>query len=594
MEGEKLAEIQTSKIEAKEIRVGDLFSENFMFKIPIYQRPLSWNSDNFDQLFEDIRDAMSANNEQYFLGSILLRELDRKNQYELVDGQQRLTALTILLAVIRDSADDEDLKDKINNSWIYQKEDRYKQIPAVMRITPWEDLRELFAKSVYKLDGTNAFIQDFDDGLISYKDTQDPVFHLWEAIKTFKERIGQLDDVVQFITYLLNEVYMVYIKTPELTSAFRLFSVLNARGLPLSTCDLLKSENLGAIPDDREKETCARIWREVEDNLGREELDNLIAYIRTIKTREKASLGMYEEYHRLFRSGSLEMGSSFIRYVREMADIYEDKLLEGQLNIIDLEKRNKYKVIIDLMYRFIPFFDWIPPVMRFYHKFKSENDLLSFILLLEKKVILEWAAGFTRTERITSLNRVLKLIEERGEPRQVISELLFYRGDEDARGKESRFLDFGDKQKLGSILSNILDSTQFYSIFGGRFARYILLRADMELWDLENFPGYPGTVTVEHILPQTPSEKSQWVSIFNEEDRKAWTNKLGNLVLLSGRKNSNAQNFEFDKKKEIYFKKKSTPFRITQQLENYSDWTVQSVTNRHEEIMKKVQAIFVG
>jgi len=589
-----MAETQRSKIEAKEIRVGDLFSENFMFKIPIYQRPLSWNSDNFDQVFEDINDARSADNEQYFLGSILLHELDRKNQYELVDGQQRLTALIILLAVIRDFTDAEDLKDKIKNSWIYQKEDRYKRIPAVMRVTPWEDLRELFAKYVYKLDGTNAFIQDFDGGLVSYKDTQAPTYHLWEAITTFKKKIVQLDDVVEFITYLLNEVYMVYIKTPELTSAFRLFSVLNARGLPLSPCDLLKSENLGAIQDDREKETCAQIWRKVEDDLGRDELDNLIAYVRTIKTREKASLGMYEEFHKLFRSGALEMGSGFIRYVREMADIYEDKVLDGQISVTDLEKKNKYKVVIDLMYRFIPFLDWIPPIMRFYHKFKSENDLLSFVLLLEKKVVLEWADGFTRAERITSLNRVLKLVEERSEPVQVINELLSYRGDEDGRGKESRFLNFGDNHELVSTLKNVLDSTQFYSIFGGRFARYILLRADMELWDLENFPGYPGTVTVEHILPQTPSERSQWVSIFNDEDRKVWTSRLGNLVLLSGRKNSNAQNFDFDKKKEIYFRKKSTPFRITQQLEHYSDWTIQTVTKRHEEIMKNIQMIFVS
>lgn len=589
-----MADARRSEIEAKEVRVGDLFSENFMFTVPIYQRPLSWNSDNFDQLFEDISDALSADHEQYFLGSILLRKLDRKNHYELVDGQQRLAALAILLAVIRDSTEDEDLKDKINNYWICQKEDRYKQIPAVMRITPWEDLRELFAKYIYRLDGTNAFVRDFDGGLVKYKDTQAPTYHLWEAISTFREKIVQLPDVVRFVTYLLNEVYMVYIKTPELTSAFRLFSVLNARGLPLSPCDLLKSENLGVIQDDREKEACAQIWRKVEDDLGRDELDNLIAYVRTIKTREKASLGMYEEFHKLFRSDALEMGGSFIRYIREMANIYEDKVLDGQISVVDLEKKNKYKILIDLMYRFIPFFDWIPPVMRFYHKFQSQTDLLSFVLLLEKKVVLEWAAGFTRAERVTSLNRVLKLIEENSGPVQVVNELLSYRGNGDGRGKESRFLNFADNRELVSTLKGVLDNTQFYSIFGGRFARYMLLRADMELWDLENFPGYPGTVTVEHVLPQTPAERSQWISTFSDEDRRVWTNRLGNLVLLSGRKNSNAQNFDFDKKKEIYFRKKSTPFRITQQLEHYPAWTIQTVAKRHEEIIKNIQRIFVG
>ncbi|RKY63447.1 MAG: hypothetical protein DRQ02_12605 [Candidatus Latescibacterota bacterium] len=62
-----------------------------MFKIPIYQRPLSWEKDNFDQLFEDIFDAMGNNEKRYFLGSIILQEHEHeKNKYYLVDGQQRI------------------------------------------------------------------------------------------------------------------------------------------------------------------------------------------------------------------------------------------------------------------------------------------------------------------------------------------------------------------------------------------------------------------------------------------------------------------------------------------------------------------------
>jgi len=65
----------------------------------------------------------------------------------------------------------------------------------------------------------------------------------------------------------------------------------------------------------------------------------------------------------------------------------------------------------------------------------------------------------------------------------------------------------------------------------------------MERWELENFPGYPGTITVEHILPRNPPENSEWVKLFTEEERDEWTDKLGNLVLLSRRKNSRAQNY---------------------------------------------------
>ncbi len=56
----------STQIKAEEVTVGKLFSPDFMFTIPIYQRPLSWGKDNFDQLFEDIFDAINSNQEQYF------------------------------------------------------------------------------------------------------------------------------------------------------------------------------------------------------------------------------------------------------------------------------------------------------------------------------------------------------------------------------------------------------------------------------------------------------------------------------------------------------------------------------------------------
>jgi len=65
-----------NEIEAKEVSVGKLFSPDFIFTIPIYQRPLSWDKENFDQLFEDIYDAMTNKETQYFLGSIILQECE--------------------------------------------------------------------------------------------------------------------------------------------------------------------------------------------------------------------------------------------------------------------------------------------------------------------------------------------------------------------------------------------------------------------------------------------------------------------------------------------------------------------------------------
>jgi len=231
--------------------------------------------------------------------------------------------------------------------------------------------------------------------------------------------------------------------------------------------------------------------------------------------------------------------------------------------------------------------------MFYYHKFDASARALDFLLRLEKKVIIEWVAGFTPAERITSLNRVIKLLERCDKAEESVPRLLFREREEPTATSSSRTLDFAKKNEIESTLMAKLDDSKFYSISGGKLCKYILSRIDMELWDLENFPGYPGTITVEHVLPQAPPEGSQWLSAFDEEERIQWTHRLGNLVLLSGRKNSRAQNYDFDRKKTVYFKKRSTPFRITQSIESEDKWTLKELKARHEQLLNQARGIFL-
>ena len=588
----------TTEIEAKEVTVAKLFSPDFIFKIPIYQRPLSWEKDNFDQLFEDVHDALISKEKQYFLGSIILQEHEHdKNRFYIVDGQQRISSLAILMAVIRDSTKNPKLKKNLA-SYLYQEEDEFKRIPAEMRIMPWQDLKDMFKKYIYEPEGTKKFTDDFEQKLIKYNDTQDPRYHLYEAINIFsgklEEKLSEPKLMEEFVKYLLNSVYLVYIKTTSFASAFRLFNVLNTRGLPLNTSDLLKSENIGEIKDESLRLQYANIWREIENKLGREELEKIIAFIRTIKIKEKARLGIYEEYRKLiFEKNILKKGKDFIDHLKDISDIYSDKIIEAEISL-DGSKNNEYKNIVALLRRFIPFFDWIPPLIAFYQKFRSDRHLLDFVLKLEKKTILEWIAGFSPTGRITSLNKIIKLIEVENDPQKVIDRLLFYKGEEILPGRSFRSADYNNKNQIEVLLIEKLNDSQFYSIYGGKLAKYILLRIDLSNWELENFPGYPGTITVEHILPQSPDKESEWVNIFSEEDREEWTNKLGNLVLLSGIKNSRAQNYNFKKKKDVYFKGKSTAFKITQNLEKVEKWTMTELQERHEDLIKVAKEIFLA
>ena len=95
------------------------------------------------------------------------------------------------------------------------------------------------------------------------------------------------------------------------------------------------------------------------------------------------------------------------------------------------------------------------------------------------------------------------------------------------------------------------------------------------------------------LVPRNPSSNSEWSRKFNKDQIREWVDKLGNLALLSKRRNSQAANYDFDKKKERYFAVRSTPFRITQMLQDYDDWTPETITERHNKLLELAKSIYI-
>ena len=90
-----------ARITATEQHLGKVFSDDYFFEIPLYQRPYAWTTDHVDELLDDLLDAMRRDSESpYFLGSIVLIKDEDNPKSEVVDGQQRLTTLTMLLCVL--------------------------------------------------------------------------------------------------------------------------------------------------------------------------------------------------------------------------------------------------------------------------------------------------------------------------------------------------------------------------------------------------------------------------------------------------------------------------------------------------------------
>ena len=134
-----------------------------------------------------------------------------------------------------------------------------------------------------------------------------------------------------------------------------------------------------------------------------------------------------------------------------------------------------------------------------------------------------------------------------------------------------------DKERLEEELS--------LPIYGKSFCKYVLLK--LELLESENNVEKKYEVlSIEHILPQRPSEDSEWVRSFSYDDRNIWTDDIANLILLSRRKNSAARNYNFEIKKTQYFRDRISDLSRSHQILNYNEWNVDVLTGRKENIIR--------
>ncbi|MGC9086475.1 MAG: hypothetical protein ACP5IT_09810 [Thermoproteota archaeon] len=155
-------------------------------------------------------------------------------------------------------------------------------------------------------------------------------------------------------------------------------------------------------------------------------------------------------------------------------------------------KKVKYKILMTLMIKFLPFSDWAPPLLFFYKTFKDEFALYDFAFKLETKFFIEWCADFTATERITSSVNLIKLIKGANVANDVL-DTVFKHPEEIRRGRESRKIDFTEHDAIKKILLSKLDDQHFYTLKGGKMASYLLLRLDMEMQEEDSFtsPTFP-------------------------------------------------------------------------------------------------------
>ncbi|GAA7460323.1 DUF262 domain-containing protein [Helicobacter pylori] len=562
------------------------------YQIPDYQRPYQWTEKNCEKLLDDLFSSYEYyKGSGYFCGSLVLIVINTDSEtnaetYDIVDGQQRLSTF-ILLAKVLATLYDKDLK---------------------------PTSRELLEKSLGDIDGEkrerlhfNAMglnakddfvyaLEHFNDSQAS-KNKNNKNNYLKNAIclkNYLKEK--EIKDINDFIKWLYFKVVFIKTTCPNVSMALRIFSVLNARGLPLHAIDVFKVELLKKLANKKDQEEFVSRWsalhqkcsgneskfpKRKENKREKNATETLFSWYLTYLNPVTSGKSMEERLADQFE----RLNKPPLEYFKGVEDFYNAycKVLEMQdwhAHLLSYLASDFWRIILcaSLLHRY------------------SDQDIEALKELLVKFYYQNWVATREEPKKQTNCN-IIKALKEKKSVESIASivkEYLDYHKitqDFKKNLQDSKLYEQHKKSSKNSWLRPILILVEYSMSDDPRPKR-------IQMNDFH----------VEHILPQQPGSSSQWVKDFSEEERGLYTHSLANLTLLGGTKNAQASNLDFKEKKEIYMGnavklgkdkrgrektfKVMTCYKMTIDIAtNYTEWTPTSLEKRKEELIKRIESV---
>ncbi len=546
------------KPESKSIKqiFGDI---DAFYQMPIYQRPYSWDKERIVQLWYDILEAHKNNKEDetidsnYFLGSVVV--VKKSDSYEVVDGQQRLTTLTILFCTLRDLNIDLNQKKIINNSIRDLVESKER-----LKLTTHLNNQALFEETIIKGINFNASKKELAENRFLQT-----AFYFKELILKAqqKEEEDFIPDFGEFIDYLFNKTTMIRIVCFNEGFAIKLFTVLNDRGLDLTPADIIKAYLLQNISNEIQRNSFVEVWKRIENTckLSNESLMTLFNLYLYYLKNENPKRSLQEELKEQFKS---KVPQTIILDIEKFAN-----------NILEINSSSKDKDIS--MLKYLPQTIYWKSILATAKQIEHP-DYSEIKNLISKYYYQSWISNGTSNRiKQTSFN-ILKKVKSKASVSE-IKDLVI-----ENLSKYDNYIDF-------------LNNENAYWL---KWHKPLLLSLEYYEHDVKEFVPISSDLHTEHILPKEWNRKDlNWSDNFSEETAKPLLNSLGNLTLLSGTKNILASNRNYSDKTEIYngnsgkgFDGK-TSFEITKDVINkYNNWTSETIAERYQWILNKTREIF--
>ena len=544
--------------------ISSAFKDHYI--VPDYQREYVWQDEQVEQLLADLLDAYQEDNRKpYFLGTIVT--CDSGGQFELIDGQQRLTTFFILLCAIKQIYMAQGQQTSVLENLIYS---------ATMNNDG--DVINLYHLQLQYEDAGNCLelIEKGQEKPAHLTQSGERLFNAFQTAQKFLgEQFPEIADLKKFVVFLLNKTSFVRIETYDITDALKIFETINQRGKGLDPMDLLKNMVFRQVERSKFKELNMN-WKYITralEKIDEKPLRFLRYFIMANYDTSKEKDGVLREdqiYSWLTRNNDQcryrEAPFAFVQKMMEQVDLYvkcrmPDDLSQGNVHLknIPLLAGKSYKLHLMLM-------------------LAASN--------MQEEAFAQWKAVVESVIYYGVINRVATNVTEHTfaqwcrslrhivTPQQLdefVQETILPEVRDWKQDNHSNFLRLG------------LNSMQQYRIkfILGKITAYVDgLRLGKTT--AEDLTAYTQTaVEIEHIMPQTCENKTMYG--VDEEEFPIYLHRLGNLTLLENSINKSIHNDLYESKSAAY---RQSKFYITSSLPGLVDQGQDTAINRTNRLLR--------
>ncbi len=576
--------------------------DTVVYEIPKYQREYAWSKQQWDELFDDLLEEDDTSS-GHFLGTIICinrtSNATQESVLELVDGQQRLTTLSILMAAIHSYLSDhagrldEDGRVELN---LLRRQLVLKD-PIRLRVRP-QIQNNNHADYLHVLEASGLGVKADPVKFLGNRRIMKSYNHFRGLID---QHAGQRDSVEPVLDLLkrVNRAILVKLEVESTSDAFTLFESLNNRGIPLTPIDIIKNSILAAADKKRHKHFTAdhvfEQWNELLADLGDD-----------YKVQER----FFRHYYNAFKDELPTVPKTPIATRSNLIRIYEKVIAT------DLEKRLEDILLCGEVYRRIagnleadeprkPFDEALANLARV--QGAPSEALLLYLMTYQHDLGLTEAMLKTTTETLTSFFVRRNLT---GAPATNVLQRLFMSIIADVSEMTGQQIVEAVRKRLRKVVSD--DSTFYGKLLGPLYnenadvTRYILVALAQASMTNENFrdlwerDGKNYRWTIEHILPQGPGLPKEWLNMLGGEEKAATVqqqhvHRLGNLTITGYNSTLGNKSFHFKKNRKdanknfVGFK---NGLALNADVVEADQWTEAEIEERTVKLAKRVLELF--